>query len=75
MEVLPNVVNEETLRGLLAEGYVLEVTCKDGAVKRHNYWCGSWVIRAVLPDGSSGKVLVTNRTLFKQREFKTVAGL
>lgn len=32
-------------------------------------------IRAVLQDGRSSKVSVTRRTLFKQREFKTVVGL
>ena len=75
MDVSPNVINEETLRGLLAEGHVLEVVCKDGAEKRHNSWYGSWVIRALLPDGSSPKALVTSRSLFKPREFKTIVGL
>jgi hypothetical protein len=75
MEISPNVVTEETLRRLLAEGYVLEVTCRDGAQKRHNSWYGSWVIKAMLPDSSSPKALVTSRSLFKPREFKTIVGL
>ena len=75
MDVSPNVVTEDTLRGLLAEGYEIEVLCKEGAEKRHNSWDGSWVIRGVLPDGGSGKALVTSRSLFKQREFKTIVGL
>ena len=49
--------------------------CKDGAEKWHNSWYGGWIIRAVLPDGGSGKALVTSRSLFKQREFKTIVGL
>lgn len=75
MEVSPNVVNEETLRGLVAEGYVIEVVCTGSAEKRTNTWYGRWVIRAALPDGSSPKALVTSRTLFKQREIKTIVGL
>lgn len=55
MDVSPNVVTEDTLRGLLAEGYEIEVVCKDGAEKRHNSWYGIWVIRAVLPDGDRAR--------------------
>ena len=75
IEEAPNVVTEDGLRGLLAEGYLIEVVCKEGAEKRHNSWYGSWVIRALLPDGSSPKALVTSRSLFKPREFKTIVGL
>ncbi len=75
MDVSPNVINEEMLRGLLAEGYVIEVICTRSAEKRTNTWYGRWVIRAVLPDGSSPKALVTSRTQFKQREIKTIVGL
>ena len=75
MDVSPNVVAEDTLRGLLAQGYEIDVVCKGGVSKRHNSWYGTWVIRAVLPDGGSGKALVTSRSLFKQREFKTIVGL
>jgi hypothetical protein len=75
MDVSPNVINEEMLRGLLAEGYEIEVICTGSAEKRTNTWYGRWVIRAVLPDGSSPKALVTSRTQFKQREIKTIVGL
>ena len=36
IEEAPNVVTEDGLRGLLAEGYLIEVVCKEGAEKRHN---------------------------------------
>jgi hypothetical protein len=75
VNVPPNVVNEETLHGLLAEGCLIEVVCTGSAEKRANTWYGRWVIRAVLPDGSSPKALATSRTLFKQREIKTIVGL
>jgi len=47
IEEAPNVVTEDGLRGLLAEHYLIEVVCKEGAEKRHNSWYGTWVIRAV----------------------------
>ena len=75
MDISPNVVTEDVLRGLLAEGYEIEVICKDGAEKRHNSWYGTWVIRAVTSDGGCDKTVVTSRSLFKQREFKTIVGL
>ncbi len=31
IEEAPNVVTEDGLRGLLAEGYLIEVVCKEGA--------------------------------------------
>jgi hypothetical protein len=30
------MVTEDTLRGLLAQGYEIDVVCKGGASKRHN---------------------------------------
>ena len=75
IEEAPNVVTEDGLRGLLAEGYLIEVVCKEGAEKRHNSWYGAWVIRAVAPDGSSDKMLVTSRSVLKLRDFKTIVGL
>ncbi|MDZ7909833.1 MAG: hypothetical protein U5N10_17555 [Gemmobacter sp.] len=75
MDVSPNVVTEDALRCLLAEGYEIEVVCKNGAEKRHNSWYGTWVIRAVLPGGASGKTLITSLSLLKPREFKTIIGL
>ena len=75
MDETPNVVREDGLRGLLAQGYLIKVVCKEGAEKRHNNWYGAWVIRAVAPDGRPDKMLVTSRSLLKLRDFKTIVGL
>jgi len=75
IEEAPNVVTEDGLRGLLAEGYLIEVVCKEAAEKRHNSWYGTWVIRAVAPHDGSDKMLVTSRSLLKLRDFKTIVGL
>ncbi len=75
IEEAPNVVTEDGLRGLLAEGYLIEVVCKERAEKRHNSWYGSWVIRAVATDGRDDKMLVTSRSVLKLRDFKTIVGL
>ena len=68
IEEAPNVVTEDGMRGLLAEGYLIEVVCKEGAEKRHNSWYGSWVIRAVSADGRDDKMLVTSRSYLKVRD-------
>ena len=73
IEEAPNVVTEDGLRSLLADGYLLEVVCKEGAEKRHNSWYGAWVIRAVAPDGRDDKMLVTSRSVLKLRDFKTIS--
>ena len=75
IEEAPNVVTEDGLRGLLAENYLIEVVCKEGAEKRHNSWYGTWVVRAVAEDGRADKMLVTSRSYLKVREFKTIVGL
>lgn len=75
LDETPNVVTEDGLRGLLTEGYLIEVVCKEGAEKRHNSWYGAWVIRAVAPDERPDKMLVTSRSLLKLRDFKTIVGL
>jgi hypothetical protein len=75
MDEAPNVVTEDGLRGLLGDGYLLEVVCKATAEKRHNSWYGTWVIRAVAPDGRDDKMLVTSRSLLKLRDFSTIVGL
>ncbi len=75
LEEAPNVVTEEGLRGLLAQGYRAEVVCKETGEKRHNSWYGTWVVRAIGPDGRDEKLLVTSRSYLKVREFKTVVGL
>jgi stalled ribosome rescue protein Dom34 len=75
IEEAPNVVTVDGLRGLLAEGYLLEVVCKEAGEKRHNSWYGTWVVRAVAEDGRADKMLVTSRSYLKVREFKTIVGL
>jgi len=75
MEEAPNVVTEDSLRTLLADGYLIEVVCKEAAEKRHNSWYGTWVIRAVSEGLRPAKMLITSRSVFKHREFKTIVGL
>ena len=75
MEEAPNVVTEDGMRSLLADGYLIEVVCKEAAEKRHNSWYGTWVIRGVAADGRDDKMLVTSRSYLKVREFKTIVGL
>ena len=75
IEEAPNVVTEDGLRSLLADGYLIEVVCKEDAEKRHNSWYGTWVIRAVAKDGRDDKMLVTSRSVLKVRDFKTIVGL
>lgn len=75
MDAAPNVVTEEGLRSLLANGYRLEVRCKEHAERRHNTWYGAWTIRAVSADGRADKMLVTSRSVLKLREFRTIVGL
>ncbi len=75
IEEAPNVITEDGLRGLLTEGYLVEVVCKEAAEKRHNSWYGTWVVRAVHADGRDDKMLVTSRNYLKVREFKTIVGL
>lgn len=71
----PNVVTEDGLRDLLSDGYLIEVICNQTAEKRHNSWYGSWAVHAVAEDGQDAKLLVTSRSVFKLREFKTIVGL
>jgi len=75
IEEAPNVVTEDGLRSLLADGYLIEVVCKETAEKRHNSWYGTWVIRAVSADGRDDKMLVTSRSVLKLRDFRTIVGL
>ncbi len=70
-----NVVTEDGLRDLLSDGYLIEVICNQTAEKRHNSWYGAWIVHAVTKDGQDAKMLVTSRSVFKLREFKTIVGL
>lgn len=78
LENAPNVVTEDGMRGLLAQGWQAEVICREAGEKRYNSWYGTWVVRALGP-GAPGsrdeKLLVTNRSVLRMREFKTVIGL
>ncbi len=69
------MVTEDGLRDLLTSGYLIEVICNQTAEKRHNSWYGSLVVHAVTEDGQDAKMLVTSRSVFKLREFKTIVGL
>ena len=71
----PNVVTEDGLRDLLSDSYLIEVVCNRTAEKRHNSWYGSWVVHPVTKNGQDAKMLVTSRSVFKLREFKTIVGL
>ncbi|MCA0206892.1 MAG: hypothetical protein LCH92_21320 [Proteobacteria bacterium] len=75
IEEAPNVVTEDGLRSLMAEGYAIEVVCKEAGEKRHNSWYGIWVVRAVSDNGRAEKMLVTSRSYLKVREFKTIVGV
>jgi len=75
IEEAPNVVTEDGLRSLLADGYLIEVVCREAAERRHNTWYGIWVVRAVAEDGRDDKMLVTSRSYLKVREFRTIVGL
>jgi hypothetical protein len=75
IEEAPNVVTEDGLRSLLAQGYLIAVVCKEAGEKRHNSWYGTWVVRAVAEDGRADKMLVTSRSYLKVRDFKTIVGL
>lgn len=75
LETGPDVVSEDGFRGLLKEGYLAEVVCRESATKSHNTFTGIWIIQAVSPDGEIQKTLVTSRNNFKVREFKTISGL
>jgi hypothetical protein len=51
-EEAPHVGTEDGLRSLLADGYFLEVVCREAGEKRHNGWSGTWGVRAAAPDGT-----------------------
>lgn len=75
----PNVVTEPRFRDLVAEGYLVEVVCKEAAYKKGPNWHGAWIMRVVSDEGLE-KLLVTARTRtsrndIKIREIKTVTGV
>lgn len=70
----PNVVTESRFRDLAANGYHVEIKCKQAAFKKGPNWHGMWVLRAISDEGLE-KLLVTSRADIKIREIKTVTGV
>lgn len=75
MQDAPNVVSEEGLRTLLAEGHSVDVVCRTTPTKTSAQWSGIWTVHCVSPDGEMRRLLVTARNNMVAREFKTINGL
>lgn len=75
MQDAPNVVSEEGLRTLLAEGHSVDVVCRTTPKKTSAQWSGIWTVHCVSPDGETRRLLVTARNNMVAREFKTINGL
>lgn len=75
----PNVVTESRFRDLVANGYRVEIFCKEDSFKKGPNWHGVWILCAISDEGQE-KLLVTARTRtssndIKIREIKTVTGM
>lgn len=75
MQDAPNVVSEDGLRALLAEGHSVDVVCRTTPTKTSAQWSGVWTVHCVSPDGEVRRLLVTSRNNMVAREFKTINGL
>ncbi|WP_345741867.1 hypothetical protein [Epibacterium ulvae] len=75
MQDAPNVVSEEGLRTLLAEGHSADVVCRETPTRTTAQWSGVWTVHCVSPDGETRRLLVTARNNMVEREFKTINGL
>ena len=75
MQDAPNVVSEEGLRALLAEGHSADVVCRVTPKRTSAQWSGVWTVHCVSPDGETRRLLVTARNNMAAREFKTINGL
>ncbi|CUH52672.1 hypothetical protein [Shimia marina] len=75
MQDAPNVVSEDGLRMLLAEGHSADVVCRATPTKTSAQWSGVWTVHCVSPDGEIRRLLVTSRNNMVAREFKTINGL
>lgn len=75
MQDAPNVVSEEGLRTLLAEGHSADVVCRETPTRASAQWSGIWTVHCVSPDGGTRRLLVTARNNMAAREFKTINGL
>lgn len=75
MQDAPNVVSENGLRALLAEGHSADVVCRTTPTRTSAQWSGVWTVHCVSPDGEMRRLLVTSRNNMVAREFKTINGL
>lgn len=75
MQDAPNVVSEDGLRALLAEGHSADVVCRTTPTRTSAQWSGIWTVHCVSPDGETRRLLVTSRNNMAAREFKTINGL
>ena len=75
MQDAPNVVSEEGLRALLAEGHSADVVCRATPKRTSAQWSGVWTVHCVSPDSETRRLLVTARNNMAAREFKTINGL
>jgi hypothetical protein len=75
MQDAPNVVSEDGLRALLAEGHSADVVCRVTPTRTSAQWSGVWTVHCVSPDGAMRRLLVTSRNNMVAREFKTINGL
>ena len=57
---LPNVVTEQQIEILLAEGYILWVACLETAYRKQQ-WVGEWGFFLLSADGQRKKIIVTTR--------------
>lgn len=75
MQDAPNVVSEDGLRALLAEGHSADVLCRVTPTRTSAQWSGVWTVHCLSPDGEMRRLLVTSRNNMVGREFKTINGL
>lgn len=75
MQDAPNVVSEDGLRVLLAEGHSADVVCRCTPKRTSAQWSGVWTVHCISPDGETRRLLVTARNNMAAREFKTINGL
>ena len=75
MQDAPNVVSEDGLRALLAEGHSADVLCRVTPTRTSAQWSGVWTVHCLSPDGEKRRLLVTSRNNMVAREFKTINGL
>lgn len=74
-QMLRNGVSEEGFKELIAQGFAAEVICAVEPEKTANNWNGAWHFRAVAPDGSMERVLVSQRVLDRPRSVRSVVAV